>query len=182
MNKNKFIEQLIIKEKILPLFYDDSVEVSIEILKTLYASGIKLVEYTNRGANALSNFTALRNVNTEVAQFVHNAGLLWVPGCLTPTEIFTAEANEATIVKIFPGNLLGPSYIFAIKELFPDLLFMPTGGVDVSEESFYKWFNAGACAVGLGSKLISRQNLEEKNYTTIKNLATEALKIIAGIK
>jgi len=215
MNKKYFIQQLICREKILPLFYHDSTETSIEVLKVLYDSGIKAVEYTNRGDNALDNFSAMKKLvndempgmhlgagtiktdadaelfisagadfiicpvlNVEVARIVHKAGLLWIPGCLTTTEIFIAETNGASIVKIFPGSTLGPSYIPAIKELFPELMFMPTGGVEVSKENLKAWFEAGVCAVGLGSKLISKSNLDNKEYDKIASSAKEALEII----
>jgi len=218
MNKKYSIQQLICTEKILPLFYHDSAETSVEVLKVLYESGIKAVEYTNRGDNALDNFTAMRKVvddempgmhlgagtiktdadaelfvaagadfivcpvlNVDVGIIVHKAGLLWIPGCMTSTEIFIAETNGASIVKIFPGNTLGPSYIPAIKELFPELMFMPTGGVEVSRENLQSWFKAGVCAVGLGSKLISKPDLDNKNYDKIASLTKEALEIVQGL-
>jgi 2-dehydro-3-deoxyphosphogluconate aldolase/(4S)-4-hydroxy-2-oxoglutarate aldolase len=218
MNKKYSIQQLICTEKILPLFYHDSAETSVEVLKVLYESGIKAVEYTNRGDNALDNFTAMRRVvddempgmhlgagtiktdadaelfvaagadfivcpvlNVDVGIIVHKAGLLWIPGCMTSTEIFIAETNGASIVKIFPGNTLGPSYIPAIKELFPELMFMPTGGVEVSRENLQSWFKAGVCAVGLGSKLISKPDLDNKNYDKIASLTKEALEIVQGL-
>jgi len=218
MNKKYAIQQLICTEKILPLFYHDSAETSVEVLKVLYESGIKAVEYTNRGDNALDNFTAMRKVvndempgmhlgagtiktdadaelfvaagadfivcpvlNVDVGIIVHKAGLLWIPGCMTSTEIFIAETNGASVVKIFPGNTLGPSYIPAIKELFPELMFMPTGGVEVSRENLQSWFKAGVCAVGLGSKLISKPDLDNKNYDKIASLTKEALEIVQGL-
>ena len=219
MHKKDFIKQIICKEKIMPLYYDDSPDISIAVLKVLFKAGIRLVEYTNRGAHALNNFMALRKivnsempglqlgagtvktavdaqlfitagadfivcpvVNPEVANIVHKAELLWIPGCMTPTEIFTAETNGATIVKIFPGNMLGPSYITSIKELFPNLLFMPTGGVEVSKENFSAWFNAGVCAVGIGSKLVSKSILENKDFEKLSALTKEALKIITSLQ
>lgn len=218
MHKKDFIKQLICEEKIMPLYYDDSAEVSISVLQTLYEAGIRLVEYTNRGTHALNNFMALRKiinnempglqlgagtiktavdaqlfitagadfivcpiVNTEVANIVHQAELLWIPGCMTPTEIFTAEINGATIVKIFPGNILGPSHITSIKELFPNLLFMPTGGVEVSKENLNAWFNAGVCAVGMGSKLVSKSILENKDFEKLNHVTKEAIEIVQSL-
>jgi 2-dehydro-3-deoxyphosphogluconate aldolase/(4S)-4-hydroxy-2-oxoglutarate aldolase len=74
MHKKDFIQQLICKEKIMPLYYDDSEEISIAVLKTLYEAGIKLIEYTNRGANALDNFMALRKIVNNECQVCN-----WVP-------------------------------------------------------------------------------------------------------
>lgn len=108
--------------------------------------------------------------------------LLWVPGCMTPTEIIKAEQLGAKFVKLFPGNLLGPDFMSAIKELFPGILFMPTGGVDTTKENIGGWFKAGVCAVGMGSKLISKALLEAKDYAKIESLTKEVLTTINEIR
>lgn len=109
-------------------------------------------------------------------------GLLYVPGCMTPTEIIKAEAMGARLVKIFPGNILGPGYISAIKELFSGLKFMVTGGVEPDEENLRGWFSAGVVAVGMGSKLITKQSLETKEYAKITALTQELLQMIQSIR
>jgi 2-dehydro-3-deoxyphosphogluconate aldolase / (4S)-4-hydroxy-2-oxoglutarate aldolase len=207
------------QQKMLPLYFHKDATVSINILKALYAAGIKAVEYTNRGAEAVENFKALRKVVSEsmpgmllgigtvktiedaqqfisagadfiispvvyppVAKVVQDAGLLWIPGCLTPTEVFTAEMNGAKMVKIFPGSVVGPSYIAAIKELFPGLLFMPTGGVDTTAENIKEWFDAGVIAVGMGSKLISKAVLQNQEYDKLTQQTKAVLEILNNIK
>lgn len=109
-------------------------------------------------------------------------GLLWVPGCMTPTEIIRAEQLGAKMVKLFPGNLLGPSFLSAIKELFPNLLFMPTGGVEVEKENLAGWFKAGVCAVGMGSKLITKSALENRDYEGIKTSTLKSLDLIREVR
>jgi 2-dehydro-3-deoxyphosphogluconate aldolase/(4S)-4-hydroxy-2-oxoglutarate aldolase len=215
MTKKEKIQQLICEQRLLPLYYHDSTEVSADVLKTLYNAGIKAVEYTNRGPKAFGNFRCLRKlvdndmpgmqlgigtiksitdaeqfisagadfivcpmVNIEVAQLVHNTELFWIPGCMTPTEIYIAETNGATLVKIFPGSVLGPSYISALKEVFPHLLFMPTGGVELDKENLQAWFSAGVCAVGMGSKLISKIYLNNKEYIKIESLTKNVLRTL----
>ncbi|MBD0279721.1 MAG: bifunctional 4-hydroxy-2-oxoglutarate aldolase/2-dehydro-3-deoxy-phosphogluconate aldolase [Flavisolibacter sp.] len=108
--------------------------------------------------------------------------LLWVPGCMTPSEIIRAEQLGAQMIKLFPGNILGTSFLSAIKELFPDLLFMPTGGVDLDKENIAGWFKAGVCAVGMGSKLISKTLMENKDYTAIKDTTLQAIQMVQSIK
>ena len=71
----------------------------------------------------------------SVATIADKNDMLWVPGCMTPTEIIRAETLGAKVVKLFPGNILGPGFLSAMKELFPNLLFMPTGGVDLDKEN-----------------------------------------------
>ncbi|ANE49705.1 bifunctional 4-hydroxy-2-oxoglutarate aldolase/2-dehydro-3-deoxy-phosphogluconate aldolase [Flavisolibacter tropicus] len=212
MHKKEQVLQALLNQKLLPLYYHESASTSLAVLRALYKGGVRLVEYTNRGANALSNFSELRkavdvdmpdmllgigtiknknqakqyidagadfivcpSTNTEVAQVTQDAGLLWIPGCMTPTEIAMAENAGAELVKIFPGNLLGPSYISAVKDLFPGLKFMPTGGVEVEESNLKSWFNAGVVAVGMGSKLITKDMMEQRDETSIANASIKAL-------
>jgi 2-dehydro-3-deoxyphosphogluconate aldolase / (4S)-4-hydroxy-2-oxoglutarate aldolase len=118
----------------------------------------------------------------SVAKTADKNNMLWVPGCMTPSEIIFAETLGAKMIKLFPGNILGPGFLSAIKELFPNLLFMPTGGVDLDKENIAGWFKAGVCAVGMGSKLISKQLLEEKNYAKIEELTKQAMEIVKSVK
>ena len=108
--------------------------------------------------------------------------VLWVPGCMTPSEIIKAEQLGAKMVKLFPGNILGPGFMSAIKELFPGLLFMPTGGVELDKGNISGWFKAGVCAVGMGSKLITKAHLENKDYEGITTATKDAIAIIKEIR
>ncbi len=218
MNKEDIL-LLIQSQGILPLFYHDDKDVCVSVIDSLYKAGIRCVEFTNRGANALQNYKYLVSLISErwqgvqlgigtilnegeaknfieagasfivcpgvipaVAKIVNEANLLWIPGCLTATEIIVAKDNGAKLIKIFPGSLTGPSYISALKEIFPELLFMPTGGVEVSENSIHAWFKAGVCAVGLGSKVISKEALANKDYESIEALVSKALRIVKEVK
>jgi len=219
MEKKAAILELIPQQGILPLYFYKDTTVSIEVLKALYAAGIRAVEYTNRGEAALQNFKEMRKLcdtelkgmylgigtikNGEMAQTFIDAGtdyiicpglvesvaavadknnMLWVPGCMTPSEIIKAETLGAKMIKLFPGNILGPGFLSAIKEIFPNLLFMPTGGVELDKDNIAGWYKAGVCAVGMGSKLITKQLLESKDYAQITKATIEALAIIQSIK
>ena len=219
MEKKETLLKLIPQQGILPLYFYKDTAVSIEVLKALYAAGIRAVEYTNRGEAALENFREMRKVcdtelkgmylgvgtikNADMAQTFIDAGtdfivcpglvesvaeisdsnkLLWIPGCMTPSEIIRAETLGARLIKIFPGNVLGPGFVSAIKEIFPGLLFMPTGGVELDKSNIAGWFKAGVCAVGMGSKLITKQLLESKDYSQITMSAREVLAMINSIK
>lgn len=118
----------------------------------------------------------------SVAAVADKNKMLWVPGCMTPSEIIKAEALGAKMIKLFPGNILGPGFLSAIKEIFPGLLFMPTGGVELDKDNIAGWFKAGVCAVGMGSKLITKQLLETENYTQISQDTEKVLAIIQSIK
>jgi 2-dehydro-3-deoxyphosphogluconate aldolase/(4S)-4-hydroxy-2-oxoglutarate aldolase len=104
--------------------------------------------------------------------------VFWLPGCMTPTEIIKAEQLGAKIIKLFPGNILGPAFMSSIKTLFPNLLFMPTGGVELTAESIGGWFKAGVCAVGMGSQLISNAVMESGKYTGLTEATRKAIEIV----
>jgi 2-dehydro-3-deoxyphosphogluconate aldolase / (4S)-4-hydroxy-2-oxoglutarate aldolase len=210
-NKQKVVES-ILKQRMLPLYFYEDTEISLQITKTLYKAGVRVLEYTNRGDAALKNFSALKAlqlsempdlhlgigtiktakeaedfiaagadfivspiINPDVALISNENGLLWIPGCMTPTEIYTAQQHDAAIIKIFPANILGPEFISSIRDLFRGQLFIPTGGVELEKENIDAWFKAGVCAVGMGSKLISRKILDEQLY---EQLYTNTLKTI----
>lgn len=219
MSKSQISLDIILKQGILPLFFHASEEVSVKVLKALYAAGIRSVEYTNRGKEALDNFkklVAVRNsemkdlqlgIGTiknklaakqfieagadylvspgyipEVCDIATKNEMLWIPGCMTSSEIIAAENAGVKFIKLFPGNILGPAFMSAIKDLFPEVYFMPTGGVDLTNESIGGWFKSGVSAVGLGSKLISKEILEAKNYSEIEKLTKEAIAIVSSVK
>lgn len=118
----------------------------------------------------------------EVADYANSKDIFYAPGCMTPSEIIAAENNGIGFIKLFPGNMLGPEFLSGIKDIFPKLLFMPTGGVDTTKENIEGWFKAGVCAVGMGSKLISKKLMEQKDYATIEKMTKEVLDLIATIK
>lgn len=118
----------------------------------------------------------------EVADYAVANDIFYAPGCMTPSEIIAAENAGIGFIKLFPGNMLGPEFLSGIKDIFPKLLFMPTGGVDTTKENIEGWFKAGVCAVGMGSKLISKKLMEAKDYATIEAETIKVLELIKGIK
>lgn len=118
----------------------------------------------------------------EVADYAVSKDIFYAPGCMTPSEIIAAENAGIKFIKLFPGNMLGTEFLTTIKDIFPKLLFMPTGGVDTTRENIESWFKAGVCAVGMGSKLISKKLMESRDYTGIENATKDVLAIIASTK
>ena len=204
--------------KLLPLFYENGAETSVDILRTMYKAGVRIVEYTNRGEHALHNFKQLKAlqiaempglylgigtiksakeaadfinigadfivspiVNPAVAGLCDQHNILWIPGCMTPTEIYTAQQLNAPVIKLFPANILGPAFISSIRELFRGQFFIPTGGVEIAEENLEQWFQAGVCAVGMGSKLITKEIVLNRNYHELYLQTKRALRMIESI-
>jgi 2-dehydro-3-deoxyphosphogluconate aldolase / (4S)-4-hydroxy-2-oxoglutarate aldolase len=218
MKTKEQILSALLKVRILPLFYHDDPRVCLDVMHSLYAAGIRAIEFTNRGEFALSNFKLmLEKRNTDMQDLLlgigtirslehleqfENAGAdffvspvtdsillrrafsnnhLFIPGCMTPSEIHLAENEGCRLVKIFPGNVLGQQFIKSVKELFPAISYMVTGGVEAEEESIKSWLNVGAHAVGLGSSLISKEILISKNYGLLTANTQKLLSILASI-
>lgn len=219
MSKTQQITDAIVKQGILPLYFNADETVSIETLRALHSAGIMAVEYTNRGDAALNNFkkmVAVRNAgmpgmllgvgtikNMQHATDYMNAGadflvspgfvkevadysvandIFYAPGCMTPSEIIAAENAGLKFIKLFPGNMLGPSFLSGIKDIFPKLLFMPTGGVDTTKENIAGWFKAGVCAVGMGSKLVSKEVMANKQYDLLIDETKKVMAIISDCR
>ena len=125
-----------------------------EVFKALVAArnaempGLHLGIGTIKNTEEASQFIALGAdfivapiVTPAVGELVHKEGLLWIPGCMTPTEITLAQTEGASLIKLFPANILGPGFLSAIRELFKGQLFIPTGGVDLEIENLKSWLN-----------------------------------------
>jgi 2-dehydro-3-deoxyphosphogluconate aldolase / (4S)-4-hydroxy-2-oxoglutarate aldolase len=143
---------------------------------------IRTADQANRFIEAGADFLISPVFDADVCDTAYINKVLWIPGCMTPTEIHVAEQAGCRLVKLFPGNVLGPSFVSGIKELFPNIDFMPTGGVEPTRENMEAWFTAGVCAVGMGSKLISKSVMEKKEFRTIENTTRELLRIVAQLK
>jgi 2-dehydro-3-deoxyphosphogluconate aldolase/(4S)-4-hydroxy-2-oxoglutarate aldolase len=89
----------------------------------------------------------------SVGEACKAAGKPWIPGAFTPNEIWAAQVAGADLVKIFPGNAIGPGYVQALRGPMPDVPLMVTGGITPEAEDIRKWLQAGANAVGIGSQL-----------------------------
>ena len=118
----------------------------------------------------------------EAASYLIAQDIFYSPGCMTPTEIIAAENAGVKFIKLFPGNMLGPEFLSGIKDIFPKLLFMPTGGVDTTKENIEGWYKAGVSAVGMGSKLISKKLMADQDYATIESETKKVLEIIDSIR
>lgn len=123
-----------------------------------------------------ANFIVGPNHNPEISRLCNRRKVLYMPGCATETEIANAEEWGAEICKIFPGETTGgPDFIRAVLAPCPWHRLLPTGGVEANEASIRKWIGAGAAAVGLGSKLITAQAVQGKDYAGIAAKTAECV-------
>ena len=99
------------------------------------------------------------------------------------SEINYAEVLGCEIVKIFPGNSVGgPDFVKSVLAPCPWTRIMPTGGVDATEKSLREWFQAGVACVGIGSKLITKELLDTKDYAGIEKRVCETIQLIRTIR
>lgn len=102
---------------------------------------------------------------------------LAIPGTLTPTELMTALAEGVRLVKVFPcGNLGGAKYLKALKGPFPDVLMIPTGGVNAGNAA--EFIAAGAFALGIGSDLVDNRAIREGNPQKVTEAARELVEAV----
>lgn len=101
-----------------------------------------------------------------------------MPGCLTPTEIHTADENGAAVVKIFPASSVQPSFIKAVKAVFPGISIMPTGGIKAEKTVLKEWIDAGVLCVGMGSELLDKKLVESKSWDELRQKIKNAREVI----
>ncbi len=98
-----------------------------------------------------AQFVVSPALNPETARLCNRYQVPYVPGAGTIREVIEAMECGADIVKVFPGEILGPAFVKAVKGPLPQAQLMPTGGVNL--ENVADWIKAGSFAVGVGGNL-----------------------------
>lgn len=142
---------------------------------------------TDAGAASLymqlgANFIVTPVLREDIAKACNRKKVLWSPGCGSLTEIANAEELGCEIVKLFPGGIYGPNFVKAIKAPQPWTMVMPTGGVSTDKENLKAWFNAGVTCVGVGSKLISKEIIENKDFEKLTDNVATTISLIKELK
>lgn len=119
---------------------------------------------------------------SEVAHYCFQRGVMYIPGCATVTEVYQAITSGSILVKVFPGNVLGPAFIKSVLSVLPEVKLMATGGVSPDEENLKSWFDSGVFCVGMGSQLFNAAEMESGNFDGLKNRVKGSLNIIQKIK
>ncbi|MEM1408779.1 MAG: bifunctional 4-hydroxy-2-oxoglutarate aldolase/2-dehydro-3-deoxy-phosphogluconate aldolase [Bacteroidota bacterium] len=142
---------------------------------------------TDAGAASLymqmgANFVVTPVLREDIALVCNRKKVLWSPGCGSLTEMARAEELGCELVKLFPGGTYGPGFVKAIKGPCPWTNIMPTGGVSPTEENLKGWFDAGVTCVGMGSKLVSKEVLANKDFAGLTETVKNTLEIIKKCK
>jgi len=112
----------------------------------------------------------------DVATLCNLRRVPYLPGCATPTEIVTAEKSGVEFVKVFPGDVLGPAFVRAIRGPLPEARVVVTGGVAATEPSVREWISAGAAALGFGSGLVSAAILSGADPAPLTQMVTDLIR------
>jgi 2-dehydro-3-deoxyphosphogluconate aldolase / (4S)-4-hydroxy-2-oxoglutarate aldolase len=133
--------------------------------------------------NAGASFIVGPTLNQEVARICNRRKIPYLPGCGSVSEISLAEEFGCEICKVFPAeDIGGPKFIASVLGPMPWASLMPTGGVDPTAESIGKWINAGAVALGMGSKLIAPAGIKAKDWKGIEETVRATLKLVKEAK
>ncbi|MCY0935247.1 bifunctional 4-hydroxy-2-oxoglutarate aldolase/2-dehydro-3-deoxy-phosphogluconate aldolase [Streptomyces sp. H34-S4] len=117
----------------------------------LGAGAVLTAEDAQPAAEAGANLMVTPGLGAGVDESVRQ-GLPVLAGVITPTEVIAADAAGAAALKLFPGSIGGPAYLRALRVPFPDLPFVPVGGLDSASAA--EFLSSGAVAVGVGAPLI----------------------------
>lgn len=127
-----------------------------------------------------ADYIVCPHTDPAIIQTAKRYGKPIAPGAFTPTEIVNAWQAGADIVKVFPSDPIGPAYLKAIKGPLPQIRLMPTGGVTL--ETMADFFAAGACGVGIGSSLLKKEWLKEKNFAALEAEARKYVELERSLR
>lgn len=211
MSDKTTISNIILNQKILPLYSHSEIEVMKKVITACYHAGIKCFEFTNRTENAVTIFNEMKDfcktempglllgvgtilnvkdaeaffnadflvspiISAELIHYTSSKNILWIPGCSTTSEIALAKNAGISLVKIFPAHLLGgTAFLKTMKDIFPSMKILATGGIKANSGEINNWLSNGADAVGLGSQLFGNGI---KNTQQISETLNQLLKEI----
>jgi 2-dehydro-3-deoxyphosphogluconate aldolase/(4S)-4-hydroxy-2-oxoglutarate aldolase len=144
---------------------------------TFGAGTVTTLVLAKKAIFAGAKFLVTPNFNPEVIRFARDHELPIFCGAMTPTEIFAAHETGADAIKVFPAGALGPQYMKELRGPFPEIPFLATGGVGISNASLF--FEAGATAIGVGSALVPKDNRSE-SFQACGEMARELLAAAAN--
>jgi 2-dehydro-3-deoxyphosphogluconate aldolase/(4S)-4-hydroxy-2-oxoglutarate aldolase len=139
------------------------------------------VDTAARCVGAGATFVTSPGVDVRTIEFLREARVLTIPGVMTPTDIMAAIHAGADLVKIFPcAPLGGPAYLKTLSAPFPSMACVAAGGVD--QRTAAEYIHAGAVAVGVGSELIPRRAVHQRDARWIGELVHRFLGIIGDAR
>jgi 2-dehydro-3-deoxyphosphogluconate aldolase / (4S)-4-hydroxy-2-oxoglutarate aldolase len=149
--------------------------------RVLLGAGTVLDPETARAALlAGAEYLVAPTVNLDVIRLCQRYDKLVMPGAFTPTEILTAWEAGADIVKVFPADVLGPTFFQAMCGPLPQVRLMPTGGVDLDTAADF--LRAGACCLGVGGQLVEPKAVAARDFDRVRDLARRYAAVVAEFR
>ena len=152
----------------------DTIRLLVETLggqMTFGAGTVTSPELVAMARSAGAEFIVSPDVNERVIKATVDAGMVSMPGALTPTEVLTAHAYGADFVKLFPVGNLGASYMKAVHAPINHVRLLAVGGVN--EKNVDSFLEAGAVGAGVGGNLVNKQWIANGEFEKITALAEE---------
>ena len=131
------------------------------------AGTVTSLEILKKAVDAGAEFIVMPIINTKVMEYCTDHKIPVFPGALTPNEIFNAWQLDATMVKVFPASVFGPTYFKEIKAPMNDIELLACGGV--SEKTIGDFFKCGASAAAFGASIYKKEWMESRQYGLIEN-------------
>lgn len=120
--------------------------------------------------------------NPEVSRLCNRRCIPYIPGCATVTEIGNAHEAGCDIVKVFPGEVLGPKFVKSVLAPMPWTRIMVTGGVEPDRSSLQQWLSSGACCLGIGSRLFPSDRVSAHDWQYITDVCRRSIDIVKEYK
>lgn len=151
---------------------------ALEGTEAIVGAGTVLDVQTARNAILSgAKFIVSPHFDEEIARLCNRYGILYMPGCMTIKEIIHALEFGCSVIKLFPANTFGPSFIKSVKGPIPNVEVMPTGGINL--HNMMDWIKAGAFSVGIGSDLT--RTYRKENSEGVTTLARQYINAIREV-
>ena len=138
-------------------------------------------EQLKAATDAGAKFIVSPGSDLEVIRYAKELGVYMLPGAVTPTEVMQLIKEDIKVIKFFPAeNYGGLKTIKALSAPFPNIKFVPTGGVSLSNLTAYLEFDKIA-AVG-GSWLCTKDLITNGKWDEITRLSKEAMDIFKSVR
>ena len=157
-------------------------QIALNVPEMIVGAGTVITkEQAKAATDAGAKFIVSPGSDLEVIRYAKELGVYMLPGAVTPTEIMQLIKEDIKVVKFFPAeNYGGLKTIKALSAPFPNIKFVPTGGVSLSNLTAYLEFDKIA-AVG-GSWLCTKDLIKDGKWDEITKLSKEAMDIFKSVR
>jgi 2-dehydro-3-deoxyphosphogluconate aldolase/(4S)-4-hydroxy-2-oxoglutarate aldolase len=108
-------------------------------------------------------------MDRSIGEYCQEHTISYLPGCMTPSEIHVARQVGCSIVKIFPASVVTRDFMKAVKDIFPGMKYIVTGGITATQESMEHWVDQDVLAIGLGSQLFKKEWIKNGQWSAIRD-------------